>query len=360
MYDAARKTHQLHILEPPLAVAELNELYSAFEVARLKVIDECGSTHDPSKWTSQESEAAPAARLSQGGQRVSVLNKKSSVEEVSFIHEAKHEELDEVPQAVEQPQPPVASGEGRRSRACSRWRFLRCVIMIGIRLIHHLYDVRAVRKANSYSTKLPKNVVLKVKTEKERKQLCISLQGDVDMYKEDVLCARLKLRHDPAVLEPLHEFWATAQRSVQQAAIRAEASDLKKEEYVRVMVLVGKAMLKNFSQVEARHEAENDWAADAKDPSAVSISREAFMDAIFQLADHWTLGVSCEEYASFLWRLLGAYRHLEARQKIVLLAADRVCAIHGSRGWAPRASCRRTEVEHQQLPQRRVRNTARP
>jgi len=256
-----------------------------------------------SKWSSQEAEAASVARLSQGGQRVSLF-KKDFVDEISSMHEAKHEELDEPSQTVEHPRPLVMSEKDRRVRARSRWRFLRSTIIIGLRLIHLLYDVRATREATFYSTKQPKNVVLKVKTERQRNELCLTLQGDEDLYKEDVLCSRLQLRHNPAVLEPLHEFWATAQRSVQQAATRAEASDLKKREYIKIMVLVGKALLKDFFEVEARHEAERDWAEDAKDPQANSISRETFMDAIFQLADHWTPDVSAEGYSSFLWRLL--------------------------------------------------------
>jgi hypothetical protein len=255
-----------------------------------------------SKWNSQEAEAASVARLSKGGRRPSHFRKKDSVEEIPLLHEAKLEE--EPSQVVEPPQPLVTTEEGRRARAHSRWRFLRSTIIIGLRLIHHLYDVRAAREAVSYTAKLPKNVKLKVKSEKQRRELCLTLQGDEDLYKEDVLRMRLQLRHDPAVLEALHEFWATAQRSVQQAATRAEASDLKKREYIKIMVLVGKAMLKDFFEVEARHEAEKDWAEDAKDPNAKSITREAFMDAIFQLADHWTPGVSSQEYSSFLWRLL--------------------------------------------------------
>jgi len=60
-----------------------------------------------------------------------------------------------------------------------------------------------------------------------------------------------------------------------------------------------------FLQVEARHEAEKDWADDAPNKNSLAISRERFMDAIFELADHWTSGVSSAEYCSFLRRLLG-------------------------------------------------------
>jgi hypothetical protein len=151
-----------------------------------------------SKWSSQEAEAASVARLSQGGRRVSLFKKMDSVHEISSIQGAKHEELDEPSQTVEQTQPSVASEEGQRARARSRWRYVWSTIIIGLRLIHLLYDVRAVRQATSYSTKMPKNVVLKVKTEKQRKELCLTLQGDEDLYKEDVLRSRLQLRHNPA------------------------------------------------------------------------------------------------------------------------------------------------------------------
>mmetsp|Transcript_26862 Transcript_26862/g.75293 ORF Transcript_26862/g.75293 Transcript_26862/m.75293 type:complete len:911 (-) Transcript_26862:591-3323(-) len=239
------------------------------------------------RWLSHGAEAASSTRLSQGGRRLSQA-KYESAEELPAMKETKREE----------------ETDERRNLARARWRFLRSTIVIGLRLIALLYDTRATWVAAAYTSKMPKNVVLEVKTEKQLKKLCLTLQGNEDLYHEEVLRQRLQLRHDPAVLEPLHEWWATAQRSVQQSASRSDACELIKREYIRIMVLVGKAMLRDFFEVEARHEAEKDWAEDAKSPTAKTIGREQFMDAIFQLADHWTHGVSAEEYTSFLWRLL--------------------------------------------------------
>ena len=110
----------------------------------------------------------------------------------------------------------------------------------------------------------------------------------------------MSLRQEPAVIEVLHAWWATAQCSVQQA--RAAATELHKREYIQILVLVGKALLKDCFESEARREAEKDWAEDSKD--AKTMTRECFMDAIFELADHWSNGVSSAEYAAILRRLL--------------------------------------------------------
>ena len=44
-----------------------------------------------------------------------------------------------------------------------------------------------------------------------------------------------------------------------------------------------------------------DWRRDTRGKD--SLSRKAFCDAFFELADTWTSGISAFEYAAFLWRL---------------------------------------------------------
>ena len=63
----------------------------------------------------------------------------------------------------------------RRSRA-EQWRLVRAAIMIGVKLIRLLFDVRAGITATTFSSKIPRNILLTTKTEKQLKALCPTLQ----------------------------------------------------------------------------------------------------------------------------------------------------------------------------------------
>ena len=62
-------------------------------------------------------------------------------------------------------------------------------------------------------------------------------------------------------------------------------------------------MLASYVPEEAEAAAEDDWASDSKGQE--TLSREAFMDAIFELADMWTKTIDPHEYVEFLGTLFG-------------------------------------------------------
>ncbi|KOO28984.1 sporangia induced hypothetical protein [Chrysochromulina tobinii] len=122
-------------------------------------------------------------------------------------------------------------------------------------------------------------------------------QGDVSLETSEALVARCRLRKAPAVVEELQRWWSTAQRSV-QSGVDAAASTVAREDYIRISRLLSKAMLPDFDADEAQRAAEEDWEDDSA--GSPSLSRERFMDCIFELADVWTEHISEGEYVRFL------------------------------------------------------------
>jgi hypothetical protein len=122
-------------------------------------------------------------------------------------------------------------------------------------------------------------------------------QGDVSLETSEALEARCRLRKAPAVVEELQRWWSTAQRSV-QSGVDAAASTVAREDYIRISRLLSKAMLPDFDADEAQRAAEEDWEDDSA--GSPSLSRERFMDCIFELADVWTEHISEGEYVRFL------------------------------------------------------------
>jgi hypothetical protein len=122
-------------------------------------------------------------------------------------------------------------------------------------------------------------------------------QGDISLETSEALVARCRLRKAPAVVEELQRWWSTAQRSV-QSGVDAAASTVAREDYIRISRLLSKAMLPDFVADEAQRAAEEDWEDDSA--GSPSLSRERFMDCIFELADVWTEHISEGEYVRFL------------------------------------------------------------
>ena len=57
-------------------------------------------------------------------------------------------------------------------------------------------------------------------------------------------------------------------------------------------------MVAEYDEAEAVESVRDDWQHDSG--GADCLTREMFMDCVFELADVWTHGVSASEYSSFL------------------------------------------------------------
>ena len=122
---------------------------------------------------------------------------------------------------------------------------------------------------------------------RRRRRLPSLAQGDLDMYTEANLEKRFKLRRAPEVLEALQMWWSCAQRSIRTE--RREGHGLVRDEYMRICMKIYRAMIAEFDEAEAAECSEQDWVQDAK--GEPELSRERFMDAMFELADVWTKSI---------------------------------------------------------------------
>jgi len=155
----------------------------------------------------------------------------------------------------------------------------------------------------------PSGVVLEVSNAAKLASLPYWAQGDAAFYMQGVLEARMALRRDAAVASVLEEWWRTALNSLRAAAAEDRAEGhllLQKRHYLLVWSRVHKALVGGApgeghdGSVAASADAE--WELDRK--GAAAMTRELFLDAIFEIADHWTPNVGAAEYARFLRELL--------------------------------------------------------
>jgi hypothetical protein len=133
------------------------------------------------------------------------------------------------------------------------------------------------------------------------------------LYTDEALRKRAAVRSDTGVLRCLHSWWDTALRSQQSLSSDGDGAQpaLIKDQYVAMMkkmyrVLVDEyccrpnaatlrcsrshghvfdARSPRYDEEDACACAEDDWEKDAR--GAVTLSREAFSDALFELADTW-------------------------------------------------------------------------
>ena len=122
------------------------------------------------------------------------------------------------------------------------------------------------------------------------------LQGDREMYSCENLRERERLRTNPEVVEAMHLWWVTALNSIHSAGSDAHA--LSREQYTLMMRKMYKLLIEEHDEVEVLASAEQDWERDSH--GAATLTREGFMDAMYEFADLWTLSVEADDYVDFL------------------------------------------------------------
>ena len=146
-------------------------------------------------------------------------------------------------------------------------------------------------------------VIHTVSDESELENVEFWQQGDVSLATKDKLAQREELRYHPRVLEALQSFWEAAQRSLQSGG-DASASELHREGHAIMLKRIYRVMIKHFDQDDCDRCIADDWKRDTKGKDV--LTRKAFCDAFFELADTWTTGICGHEYAAFLRRLYEA------------------------------------------------------
>jgi|EP00966_Prymnesium_polylepis_P292542 hypothetical protein len=120
---------------------------------------------------------------------------------------------------------PAADAEGNwRSSFAS----VRNAAILQGQLQASLIDSRAKNVANQDTA----GVVLEVTTEEELAAVPLHEQGNLEMNRIEVVRQRFELRRNREVLEELHAWWETAQRSMRAQGI--DASGMPHDTYVRI------------------------------------------------------------------------------------------------------------------------------
>ena len=195
----------------------------------------------------------------------------------------------------------VGATHDARLRARGRHKWKVATKMVGMASpLHMLSEETRLRKKVAMARSKAKTTV---STLEELESLSYEEQGDETMNTDEALAIRARLRRHPDVVNKLQVWWDTAQRSMRIAHGNTyEASMLARDEYIKVMLLISKAMMDNFDLDEAQRCAEEDFEQDAQGQD--TMSREQYMDALYELADVYTMTLEPEEYVQFLHRLL--------------------------------------------------------
>jgi hypothetical protein len=173
----------------------------------------------------------------------------------------------------ESQRPPIQSGFGRK------WLLARKLkqALGPLQIVRH--EVKVARNAREAA--LNRRAQTEVKSLEELDKLPFWMQGDAHLNTDSAIHARAQLRRHPAIMTQLQLWWETAQRSMQQGRGSGYvASTVTRDEYIKVSRLLSKAMMEQFSPVDAQRAAEEDFDIDAA--GGETLSREQFMDAIFE------------------------------------------------------------------------------
>ena len=139
--------------------------------------------------------------------------------------------------------------------------------------------------------------VLEVENESAKSELPFWKQGDDEVYTATAVSSRMALRRRPCVVDALETWWAAAQRTVSQGKTEMLCTSVSMHEYVRIFSLLF-CDLTGGDEEEAHELVLEDWRRDAAGCEAMS--REMFLDAVWELADTWTVGIEEDEYVAFL------------------------------------------------------------
>ena len=127
-----------------------------------------------------------------------------------------------------------------------------------------------------------------------------------EFYSDEAIVARESLRSHPAVLAALHEAWVACS-SVNQSGGLQQGDGLDKNNFRsmarRVYLVSVLASAREPEVLTCNRALERDWKADVGGRS--TLSREAFYESWFQLADLHTRSISPSAYATWIRNVTG-------------------------------------------------------
>ena len=140
---------------------------------------------------------------------------------------------------------------------------------------------------------------------REGQHVPFSQQADIAFHNAEAYEHRARLRRAPLVREALHQWWWTVpHKLIPRPNDGIEVEVIERDVYCAVLRAVYGALAHDdeWDDEELDSQIEEDWATDARGEN--SMSRELFLDSMFELADIWSTSMDERGYELFLSDLL--------------------------------------------------------
>ena len=157
------------------------------------------------------------------------------------------------------------------------------------------------RRAVERNKNVADGVQFEVKDSKTLNQLDMNLQADATLNTVAAWESRLALRRSVPVREALHKWWSVVLKTIGDRFDDGEVPFLDEPTFMRLCKMMYKVIDNTATEDELEEAAVSDWAQDSRDGQ---MTRELFMNSLFELADVNTPKVSAADYSSFLTALL--------------------------------------------------------
>ena len=145
-----------------------------------------------------------------------------------------------------------------------------------------LEHTRAVQASQSAAG----DVIFEVNSAEDLQGLDYNHQGDASMNTVEAWERRFALRRHTMVRAALHGWWMAIMDTLRPTLLTNEQPALNKVSYVRLYHIMVRSLLamqgEQYDEHEVNNAADDDWRSDSRNGA---MTRELFMDSIFQLAD---------------------------------------------------------------------------
>jgi Ca2+-binding EF-hand superfamily protein len=116
------------------------------------------------------------------------------------------------------------------------------------------------------------------------------VQGDLDMLRASAVEARARLRANEDVQTSVRQWWD----AIDKDDGTPDNDSLMKDDFVHLMLALQRMLDPDADAENAVMHAEADWKEDSKGHETMDY--QLFFSAVYELVDHWTTGLSAEEY----------------------------------------------------------------
>lgn len=171
----------------------------------------------------------------------------------------------------------------QKANAAPRWDSLRIAQKLQNPLLEKLDQTRATTAA---AEKVAEGVVLEIDDASMLQTLAKSQQGDASLHTVKAWEQRFAMRRAPSVRDALHEWWSTIVRTISLRFKDGDEVCVDEQTYLRLYRLIYQALAwmegEDYDEAEADECGAADWESDSVNGT---MSRNVFLDSIFQIAD---------------------------------------------------------------------------